>query len=85
MGEDSETEPPKDGASADEFTPLLGDRDDEATAQVGSVQDIQRHGIPASRRIGVAGAVSLILNKMIGTGSKIFAMPADSPGIHPTI
>ena len=77
MGEGNETERPKNGASADEFTPLLGDRDDEATAQVGSVQDIQKHDIPSSRRIGVAGAVSLILNKMIGTGSKISAMPAD--------
>ena len=36
----------------------------------GQVQDEQAFKFSESRKIGVTGAVFLILNKMIGTGSK---------------
>lgn len=37
---------------------------------VGEVQDEQQFKVSESRKIGVTGAVFLILNKMIGTGSE---------------
>ena len=36
---------------------------------IGGTEDAEEFVIPESRKIGVAGAVFLILNKMIGTGS----------------
>jgi hypothetical protein len=43
--------------------------DSEAGSQI-SFGDGSSHAHPESRNIGVAGAVFLILNKMIGTGSR---------------
>lgn len=47
-------------------------RDDEASTAGtnGLVQDEQGDKLGGTPKIGVAGAVFLILNKMIGTGSK---------------
>lgn len=44
-------------------------RDDNST-EVGVVKDQQTFAYSESRKIGVTGAVFLILNKMIGTGSE---------------
>jgi len=38
----------------------------------GGAEGVQKYGLPESRKIGVAGAFFLILNKMIGTGSECF-------------
>ena len=43
--------------------------EDGSFGEVGE-QRVQRIAISESRKIGVTGAVFLILNKMIGTGSK---------------
>lgn len=43
--------------------------DSEASSQI-SFDDGNSYAHPESRKIGVAGAVFLILNKMIGTGSR---------------
>jgi hypothetical protein len=55
-----------------------GQVDSEAGSQI-SFGDGTSHTHPASRNIGVAGAVFLILNKMIGTGSK-----SDTPLMYRT-
>jgi hypothetical protein len=43
------------------------------------VQDEQAFEFSESRKIGVTGAVFLILNKMIGTGSKPLTRPGRFP------
>ncbi|KAH8890092.1 amino acid transporter [Thozetella sp. PMI_491] len=61
----------RSSAEADERTPLVGSS--RRAQPNGSVEAVETHAFPESRKIGVAGAVSLILNKMIGTGSDIFS------------
>lgn len=53
-------------SSGDEDAIRRGD----ASPQAGSVIDAQEFSYTEDRKIGVTGAVFLILNKMIGTGSK---------------
>lgn len=45
-------------------------RDDASAEAVGVVKQQETYAFDESRKIGVTGAVFLILNKMIGTGSK---------------
>jgi len=45
-----------------------------ASAVVGEVQEVNKYAYDDSRKLGVTGAVFLILNKMIGTG--IFSTPS---------
>jgi len=64
--------------------PLLGSVDSETASSIydeagnrlgpnyGTVDgEVLKYEIPESRKIGVLGAVFLILNKMIGTGSEL--------------
>lgn len=45
----------------------------------GQIQDEQAFKFSESRKIGVTGAVFLILNKMIGTGSELLTQPCAEP------
>ena len=49
--------------SPEELAPLIGDSEERVHA-------VEQYDVPPSRKIGIPGAVSLILNKMIGTGSQ---------------
>lgn len=51
--------------------------DDRSADAVGETQAVQKIHYSDSRKIGVTGAVFLILNKMIGTGS--MSAPAPAP------
>ena len=66
----SKTGKDNDYASAD-TSPVLGDNDTapppHAPSQVG---EDHTYSYTDSRKLGVTGSVFLILNKMIGTGSK---------------
>lgn len=55
----------------EQYSPDLA-RDDDSPSEyaVGQVQDEQAFKFSESRKIGVTGAVFLIVNKMIGTGSQ---------------
>lgn len=55
----------------DKSVPLDGDA---ASAVVGEVQEENKYAYDDSRKLGITGAVFLILNKMIGTG--IFSTPS---------
>ena len=46
--------------------------DDASSAHEGSVVEAQKYAFSEDRKIGITGAVFLILNKMIGTGSMSF-------------
>ncbi|KAK4465399.1 high-affinity methionine permease [Cladorrhinum samala] len=66
------TEEAKGGAVTDES---VQQHDIEgASAVVGEVQEVNKYAYDDSRKLGVTGAVFLILNKMIGTG--IFSTPS---------
>lgn len=55
-------------------SPAQRDPDDLDAAEVGEVQDENKYAYDDSRKLGITGAVFLILNKMIGTG--IFSTPS---------
>lgn len=61
-----------DKMTSDDGKALKGrTQDSTEDAEVGAViKDVQKYEFDESRKIGVTGAVFLILNKMIGTGSK---------------
>lgn len=58
---------------------LARDEDAPPDYASGQVQDEQAFKFSESRKIGVTGAVFLILNKMIGTGSECLAGQGYSP------
>lgn len=62
--------PPQDDVKDTEVGVKSGSGDDEGHASDNtSVIDAQQYSYTEDRKIGVTGAVFLILNKMIGTGS----------------
>lgn len=54
-----------------EAASMVFDSDGVQLSGVGG-EGVQKYTLPESRKIGVAGAFFLILNKMIGTGSEFF-------------
>lgn len=60
----------KRGSSGDDDL-IHGGGGGDASTQNGSIIDAQEFSYTEDRKIGVTGAVFLILNKMIGTGSKL--------------
>jgi hypothetical protein len=68
-----------DKSSSEEAPPKgVSDHAREETAngdvQVGEIQEENKYAYDDSRKLGITGAVFLILNKMIGTG--IFSTPS---------
>ncbi|KAK1760169.1 amino acid/polyamine transporter I [Echria macrotheca] len=71
MEEDRKSLKPLLGRAGDTASEIY---DFEESPNYGSIEEGATYAIPESRKIGVAGAVFLILNKMIGTG--IFSTPS---------
>jgi hypothetical protein len=68
MSTTKDDQPLKDGAkTTDDYGSASAD------AGAGSdVEDVQTYAYSDSRKLGVTGSVFLILNKMIGTGSRLY-------------
>lgn len=60
----------KNYAGPNSINPTSTQDDGDAQVRDAQVQDEQQFKIAESQKIGVTGAVFLILNKMIGTGSE---------------
>jgi hypothetical protein len=70
------TEPGKTGTAADINANLPSHAaDGDQSGDNGSLVDAQTYAYSEDRKIGVTGAVFLILNKMIGTGSTFLPFP----------
>ena len=66
MASDKDSPPPKESPKTSDVTAHRGEPDEEAV--VGAIEE-QKYAFSDKRKLGVTGAVFLILNKMIGTGS----------------
>ncbi len=68
----SEEAPPSKDAANDHVTDSK--HNGHSDVEVGEVKDENKYAYDDSRKLGITGAVFLILNKMIGTG--IFSTPS---------